>query len=191
VSLPGDSTAPTETRKGRAEWTYWAGTASDIAQIAQTALHLVNRVGREAEMELAISAPAFDTTLVSPDQIETGLRPEDLKEITDLSLDVVEGHPPGSPHRIAVNITRPRPRRSSQEPRVPAVKLAVTGPDRDWVDLATLRMTEQLGAGARSIGRVRYAMRSPPTPTPGSPKRNAAAAGNLEARSPIGTSSAT
>ena len=39
------------------------------------------------------------------------------------------------------------------EPAAP-VKLVVTADDRDWVDLATLRMKERIASGARATARV-------------------------------------
>jgi hypothetical protein len=38
------------------------------------------------------------------------------------------------------------------------VKLSVTGADRDWVDLAALRMTERLRAGARATHEIRVGL---------------------------------
>jgi hypothetical protein len=130
-------------------------------RIARAGLDLAKRDQLGAVLEMTISAPAFEATYSSPEQIEEGLRAEDLPFITELEIRVEQvPRMPGSP-RIALSAKKPsRPQTSTRagnsEEKV--VTLSVTGSDRDWVDLAALRMREEVAQGARVTGKVRIMM---------------------------------
>ena len=102
-----------------------------------------------------VTAPAFEATLTTPEQIQA-LTDEDLGDLAELGIEVDETPPGDTSRRIAVTITRPSPSTGgvSKQAPPPVVRLAVTGSDRDWVDLATLRMTELLNKGERATERV-------------------------------------
>jgi hypothetical protein len=104
-----------------------------------------------------VSAPAFDAQFLTPQQLSHGLEPGDLAALTGIEIEVDQVDFVDGPARIAVAITQPvRPSKSEGLP--PVVKLTVTGGDRDWVDLAKVRMSDQVATGARQTGRVRGVM---------------------------------
>jgi hypothetical protein len=148
---------PVERRIGKAEWKHWAGTPGDLAEIAQLGLDLVSRDGRTGLVKIEVAAPAFEATFARPDQVRQGLKPEDLPSITEVTIKADDITGGAGRRRIAVTIERPKRVQqgigSTMEPAAP-VKLVVTAEDRDWVDLATLRMKERLDEGARATARV-------------------------------------
>jgi hypothetical protein len=158
MSASEPSTEALQTFKARAEWKYWATTPSELAAVAQLAIDLVRRTAHDTSFAASASAPAFDARFVSPDQIRHGLKPDDLPEITAIEIEVDQIDLEPGPHRIALTIRRPRRGSSQGGVTEPVVKLSVTGRDRDWVDLAHLRMVERIAKGARSTAKVQTAL---------------------------------
>lgn len=149
-----------ETRKGRGEWSYWAGTPSDLAEIATLARELVELDGRGSVLAATITAPAFEGTYDDSEKIRERLTPEDLKVLTAISVEVDETSVEARPiRRIAVSIKTPPTTGDKRIPaNTPVVRLAVTGPDRTWVDGATERMRERLDRGERATERAAVAL---------------------------------
>jgi hypothetical protein len=141
--------------KGRGEWKYWTGTPADLAEIGQLAIDLVgSRPQPTVEFNAEVSAPAFDARFFSPEQLRNGLKPEDLGDLTNIEIDVSDQDIATQSSRIAFTVARPQAGKVSGS----VAKLFVTGPDRDWVDLATLRMSERISRGARATEKATKAL---------------------------------
>jgi len=63
---------PVETRKGRGSWKHWTGTPSDLCEVAQLALDLVQRENAKASMKMTASATARPSYLQRSDGIHSG-----------------------------------------------------------------------------------------------------------------------
>jgi len=88
--------------KGREEWKYWTATPGDLAEIGQAALDLVEGVAKSVSFAAEVSAPAFDASFLTPAQLRSGLKPEDLTELTSVEIRVDEEGGASVPARICL-----------------------------------------------------------------------------------------
>ena len=49
-----------ETRKGRGQWTHWAGTPNDLADLALLAQELIEDAEHSSRLNAKVNAPAFE-----------------------------------------------------------------------------------------------------------------------------------
>lgn len=154
--IAGMSNGPAQTFKAKEDWTYWMGTPSSVAAIAEAAFELVSQDGVPARLQLDVSAPALDASFTTVDEIRAGLTFDVLADASSLDLDVSDtpaAPQEARPRRIAVAISPPPPPETNTlrigKARPPVVKLRVAGGDRDWVDRARLCVKERIDAGQR------------------------------------------
>jgi hypothetical protein len=148
-----------QVRKRREAWFHWTGTPADLADAAELALALAQRDGRTAALTVKVTAPAFEATFKTGDQLRDGLTPEDVRVLSELVIDVEEDGLATDRRRIAVTVAPPPKQSSSTRSNMqPAISMLVAGQDRDWVDLAALRLTEQLSKGSRATPKIQKAL---------------------------------
>ncbi len=143
--------------KRRAEWRHWTGTPTDLAEIAQLAVDLV-KGAQEINVNFAaqLTSPVLDLPFSEPQELRQ-LRADDLADLDEL---VIKADDQGS-RRIAITIEPPRRLEShgiQADEVTPVVRLNLSATDRDWLDLAKLRMVERIDAGGRATGMVRNAL---------------------------------
>jgi hypothetical protein len=126
-----------------------------------SAVDLVEEVADHFSFAAVASAPAFEATFPNPGEVREGLQPSDLADVSAIEINVDEitasGEPPA---RISVTIAKAQRRAPSDHSTAssPAVKLAVTGPHREWVDRARLLLSDRIQEGARATPRVQQAV---------------------------------
>lgn len=153
VQGQSEEPGPVQVVKGHAEWKYWTATPADLADIAQTAFDLVGQASPSVSFSAKVSAPAFDASFLNPAQLRDGLRAEDLGQLESITITADGEEGTVAPSRIAFTVVR-SVKRAQGEGVKPIVKLSVTGPHRDWVELARLRMSERIARGARPTAMI-------------------------------------